>query len=60
MKTPLSPAEVHKQYEKYLSTFLKTVPDATLRVRLGHEADDFFRSLALGVWNADGGLLTTG
>ena len=60
MKTPLSSAEVHKQYEKYLSTFLKTVPDATLRVRLGHEADDFFRSLALGVWNGDGGLLTTG
>ena len=60
MKTPLSPAEVHKQYEKYLSTFLKTVPDATLRLRLSREADDFFRSLALGVWNADGGLLTTG
>ncbi len=60
MKTPLSPAEVHKQYEKYLSTFLKTVPDATLRLRLSHEADNFFRSCALGVWNADGGLLTTG
>ena len=60
MKTPLSPAEVHKQYEKYLSAFLKTIPDATLRVRLGHGADDFFRSLALGVWNGDGGLLTTG
>ncbi len=60
MKTPLSSAEVHKQYEKYLSTFLKTIPDATLRLRLGREADDFFRTLALGVWNGDGGLLTTG
>lgn len=60
MKTPLSPAEVHKQYEDSLSAFLKTVPDATLRLRLGQEADDFFRALALGVWNADGGSVTPG
>ncbi len=60
MKTPLSPAEVHKQYEETLTAFLKTVPDATLRVRLSHGADDFFRSLALGVWHADGGPVTAG
>ena len=60
MKTPLSPAQVHKQYEETLSAFLKTVPDATLRLRLSHEADDFFRSLALGTWNGDGGNLTAG
>ena len=60
MKTPLSPAEVHKQYQETLAAYLKTVPDATLRVRLQHEADDFFRACALGVWHADGGLLTTG
>jgi hypothetical protein len=60
MKTPLSPAEVHKQYEETLSAFLKTIPDATLRLRLGQEADDFFRSLALGAWNADGGPITAG
>lgn len=60
MKNPLSPAEVHRQYEENISTFLKTVPDATLRVRLGREADDFFRACALGVWNADGGPITAG
>jgi len=60
MKTPLSPAEVHKQYEETLSAFLKTVPDATLRFRLAREADDFFRSCALGVWHADGGAVTAG
>ncbi len=60
MKTPLSPAEVHRQYEEALSAFVKSLPDATLRVRLSGEADDFFRSLALGVWNADGGSLTPG
>jgi len=38
MKTPLSPAEVHRQYQETITTFLKTVPDATLRLRLGREA----------------------
>ena len=60
MKTPLSPAEVHKQYEETLNTFLKTIPDATLRVRLSRESDDFFRSCALGAWHADGGSVTAG
>ncbi len=60
MKTPLSSAEVHKQYQETLAAYLKTIPDATLRLRLQREADDFFRACALGVWHADGGLLTTG
>jgi len=60
MKTPLSPAEVHKQYEDALSAFVKSLPDAALRVRLMGEADDFFRALALGAWNADGASLTPG
>ncbi len=60
MKTPLSPAEVHKQYQETLTAFVKTLPDATLRVRFQHEADDFFRSCALGVWQADGGPITPG
>ncbi len=60
MKTPLSPAEVHKQYEETLSAFIRTVPDATLRVRLTHEADGFFRGVALGLWKADGASLTPG
>jgi len=60
MKTPLSPAEVHKQYNEAVSAFIRTVPDATLRVRLQHGADDCFRSLALGLWKADGASLTPG
>ena len=60
MKTPLSPAEVHKQYQETLTAYLKTVPDATLRVRLQRESDNFFRACALGIWNADGGSLTPG
>jgi len=60
MNTPLSPTQVHKQYQDTLAAFLKTVPDATLRLRLSHEADDFFRSCALGVWHADGAVVTPG
>lgn len=60
MKTPLSPAEVHKQYEEGVSTFIRSVPDAGLRVRLGRDLDAFFQSCALGVWKADGASLTPG
>ena len=60
MKTPLSPAEVHKQYEEAVSAYLHTVSDAALRVLINQEVDDFFRSCALGIWNADGGTLTAG
>ena len=60
MKTPLSPAEVHKQYEEGVSTFIRSVPDAGLRVRLGRDLDAFFQSCALGVWKADGASLTSG
>ena len=60
MKTPLSPAEAHRQYQETVTTFLKTVPDATLRQRLRAESSSFFRSCALGVWQADGGALTAG
>lgn len=60
MKTPLSPAEVHKQYEDAVGTYLHTVSDAALRVLINQEVDDFFRSCALGIWHADGGQLTAG
>ncbi len=60
MKTPLSPAEVHRQYDAGVSAFLRTIPDAALRVRVGREADEFFRACARGVWHADGGSLTPG
>ncbi len=60
MKNPLSPAEVHRQYEEGVSAFIRTIPDASLRVRLNREADDFFRACALGTWKADGASLTPG
>ena len=60
MNTPLSALDVHRQYEEAVSAFLKTVPDATLRVKMGREVDHFFRSCALGVWQADGGAVTPG
>jgi len=60
MKSPLPPAEVHRQYEETLCAFIQSLPDAVVRARLVREADDFFRACALGVWNADGGSLTAG
>ena len=60
MKAPLSSAEVHKQYEEGVGAFIRSVPDAALRVRLKSEVDEFFRSAALGVWQADGGPITPG
>ena len=60
MKTPLSPAEVHKQYEDAVSAYMHTVSDAALRVLINQEVDDFFRSCALGIWNSDGSPLTAG
>lgn len=60
MKTPLSPAEVHKQYEEGVTALIKTIAEPTLRMKLSAESDNFFRSLALGCWQADGGNLTPG
>ena len=48
----------HEQYNSLLTAFRKQLPDSGLRVKLGQEADAFFRSCALGVWQADGGALT--
>ena len=47
----------HEQYNSLLTAFRKQLPDSGLRVKLGQEADAFFRSCALGVWQADGGAL---
>ena len=48
----------HEQYDSLLTAFRKQLPDSGLRVKLGQEADAFFRACALGVWQADGGALT--
>ena len=56
MKTPLSAAAVHKQYDEAMSAFRRHIPDATLRVRFAKEADPFLRQTAAGLWQKDGGL----
>ena len=60
MSGPLSPSEVHKQYNDGVSAFLRTIPDATLRLTFSRDVDAFFRSAALGVWQADGGGILPG
>lgn len=60
MKTPLSPAEVHKQYDEGVTALIQTIAEPTLRQKFSAECDDFFRSVALGCWQADGGSLTPG
>ena len=54
MHSPLNPSDFHRQYDNILSTFLRHVPDATMRLRLTQEADSFFQQCALGVWKAEG------
>ena len=56
MKTPLSAAAVHKQYNEAMTAFRRQIPDATLRVRFGRDVDGFLRSCAVGAWQQDGGL----
>jgi len=58
MKGALSAAEVHKQYEEGLGAFRRQIADATLRLRFGQEADQFFRACALCVWQSDGAPVT--
>ena len=56
MKTPLSAAAVHNQYDEAMTAFRRHSPDATLRVRFAKEADLFLRHTAAGLWQQDGGL----
>lgn len=54
----MTAAAVHRQYENSLRAFQGQIADPTLRLRLGQEADVFFRACALGVWGRDGGSLS--
>lgn len=56
MKTPLSAAAVHKQYNEAMTAFRRQLPDAALRVRFGRDTDEFMRGCAVGAWQRDGGL----
>ena len=53
MRGTMSPAQAHKQYDEAVSAYRKWIPDPTLRMEFGRQADDYFRTCALGVWQAD-------
>lgn len=56
MKTPLSAAAVHKQYNEAMTAFRRCIPDPGVRAGFGREGDDFMRRCAVGLWQQDGGL----
>ena len=56
MKTPMTAAAVHKQYEEGISAFRRQIADPTLRVLFGHSVDPVMRRCARGVWKEDRGL----
>ena len=49
MRGTLTPAQAHKQYDEAVSAYRKWIPDPTLRMEFGRQADDYFRACALGV-----------
>lgn len=56
MKTSMSAAAVHKQYDEGISAFRRLIADPTLRLAFAKEVDGFMRQSAAGVWGEDGGL----
>ncbi len=56
MKTPMTAAAVHKQYNETVCAFRRSISDPMVRVEFGREADAFFRQCAAGLWQRDGGL----
>lgn len=58
MRGTVSAEEAHRQYSEGMIAFRRQIADATLRERFGREADAFFRSCALGLWQRDGASVT--
>ncbi len=58
MKQGITAQAAHRQYEEGILAFRRQLADPTLRARFGGEIDGFMRRCALGVWQADGGVLT--
>ncbi len=56
MKTSMSAAAVHKQYDEGISAFRRLIADPQLRLAFSKEIDGFMRQSAAGVWGEDGGL----
>ncbi len=53
MSTMMTASEVHKQYTEAVTAFRKLIPDPSLRLAFSRQADGYFRSCVLGVWQAD-------
>lgn len=58
MRGTVSAEEAHRQYSEGMTAFRRQIADQTLRERFGREADAFFRSCALGLWQRDGASVT--
>ena len=56
VKTSMTAAAVHKQYDEGVSAFRRHIADPTVRVLFNRSVDGFMRSCALGVWQKDQGL----
>ncbi len=56
MKTPMTAAAVHKQYNETVCAFRRSITDPVVRMEFGREADAFLRRCAAGIWQRDGGL----
>ena len=54
MREPLSPAQVHQQYQEMVGAFRKLIPDPALRMTFAHQIDGYLRQYLLGVWQAGG------
>ena len=53
MGDPMTPSEVHKQYNEATGAFRKLIPDPALRMSFSRQVDGYMRQYALGVWQAD-------
>ena len=56
MRSSMSAAAVHKQYDEAVSAFRRLLGDGELRLQFTREIDGFMRQSAAGVWGEDGGL----
>ena len=53
LKSVMSASQVHKQYSEAVTAYRKLIPDPTLRMAVSRGMDEYMRTCALGVWQAD-------
>ena len=49
MGSAITPAQAHKQYQEMVNAYRALIPDPTLRMEFAAQADDYFRTQAMGV-----------